>query len=134
MEEVLYNTDLLSYISGFIPLVNCVYLNSICKNIRFDSEKFNCSCCKNNKLFLPIQKENKLYCYDCLESEYLKSNHKLFDIDKDDITNWKFIEKDKKKKCVKCKYCDIKCTSYEFLHYHLINKCEIYTNNLEKFI
>ena len=81
MEQVLFNIELFTHITKFIPNIYCIYLNSICKNI---NEIFSCSKCSlcNNKIFLPIEVENKLYCYDCYDIECLKSKYTKFDIDK----------------------------------------------------
>lgn len=114
MELVLFNKDLFDYIIHFMPKNYSIYLNSICKKI--DVKNLNkCKRC-NNKLFLPININNKIYCYKCCDLEYF--------ITISDIKSWKYLDKCKSKTVNNiCKYCNIKCSSFEFLHYHLEYKC-----------
>ena len=124
MDQVLFNIDLFDYIIHFIPKIYCIYLNSICKKISV--KNFNkCKRC-NNKLFLPININNEIYCYNCCDLEYFENcctNLKYF-ITISDIKSWKYLDKCKSTKVNNiCKYCNIKCSSLEFLHYHLEYKC-----------
>lgn len=130
MEQVLFNIDLFTYITKFMPNIYCIYFNSICKDI---NKNFNCrKCCLcNNKIFLPIEVENKLYCYDikCLKLKYTK-----FDIDKSHLETWKYLDRCRKKPYLNCKYCKLKCSALDFAHYHLLYKCKNYIPNITKLI
>lgn len=124
MEKVFFNSDIFHYIIQFIPKIYCVYLNCICKNI--NSINFNiCKVCKN-KLFLPITINKEIYCYKWCNLQYLDncySNNRFF-VTTSDIKSWKYLDKCKSNKINNiCKYCNIKCSSLEFLHYHLEYKC-----------
>ena len=133
MEQVLFNIDLFTYITKFIPNIYCIHLNSICKNI---NKIFSCNKCTlcDNKIFLPIQVENKLHCYDCYDIECLKVRHTKFNIDKSDLERWKYLDSCRKKKHLNCKHCNVKCSALEFAHYHLLYKCKKYVPNIEKLI
>jgi hypothetical protein len=133
MEQVLFNIDLFTHITKFIPNIYSIYFNSICKNINIIFSCRKCYLC-NNKIFLPIEVENKLYCYDCYDSECLKLKNTKFNIDKLNLEIWKYLDRCSKKKCLNCKYCKIKCSGLEYVHYHLLYKCKDYVPNIAKLI
>ena len=133
MEKVLFNIDLFTHITKFMPNIYCLYLNSICKNI---NEIFSCSKCSlcDNKIFLPIEVENKLYCYDCYDIECLKVRYTKFDINKSDLEIWKYLDSCRKKPYLNCKHCKLKCSALDFTHYHLLYRCKEYVPNIAKLI
>lgn len=125
MEKVLFNKDLFFHITNFISKIYCIHLNSICNDINKFYSCNGCEICKN-KLSIPIEIENKLYCYDCIEIDNLKFNKKKFYIDKSDKQKWEYLDSCKYKNYISCKYCKLRCSSYDFAHYHLIYKCKNY--------
>ena len=95
---------------------------------------FSCSKCTlcYNKIFLPIEIENKLYCYDCYDIKCFKSKCYKFYIDKSYLEMWKYLDKCKKKPYLNCKHCKVKCSTLEFSHYYLLYKCQNYVHNIVK--
>lgn len=123
MEKVLFTPDIFTYIIQFIPKIYCIHLNSICKNINeiFLYYVNKCNKC-NNKLYLPIELNNELYCYDCLQ---VMCNGK-FVISKYVIEEWDYLDRCKRKSYLNCKYCNLKCYSLDFAYFHLVYKCNNY--------
>ena len=133
MEQVLFNIDLFTHITKFMPNIYCIYFNNICKNINEILSSRKCCLC-NNKIFLPIEIKNKLYCYDCYDIECLKSKYSKFDIDKSCLEIWKYLDCCRKKPYLNCKHCKLKCCALDFEHYHLLYKCKDYVPNITKLI
>lgn len=133
MEQVLFNVDLFTHITKFMPHIYCIYFNSICKNINeiFSSRK--CYLC-DNKIFLPIEVKNKLYCYDCYDIECIRFKYTIFNIDKSHLEIWKYLDSCRKKPYLNCKYCKLRCCGLDFAHYHLLYKCNYYVPNIMKLI
>jgi hypothetical protein len=129
MDQVLFNKDLFEYITKFIPKIYCMYMNTICKNIYEIYNSPKCQLC-NNKIFIPIEIQNKLYCYDCYEVDFIDNIKNIYNIDKFDKKNWKYLDKCKKKSYLNCRYCNIKCSSLDFAHYHVKYKCNEYDKKI----
>uniref|UniRef100_A0A6C0LE16 Uncharacterized protein n=1 Tax=viral metagenome TaxID=1070528 RepID=A0A6C0LE16_9ZZZZ len=117
----------------FMPNIYCLYFNSICKNINVIFSCRKCHLCDNN-FFLPIEVENKLYCYDCYDIQCLKIRYTKFDINKSDLETWKYLDRCRKKPYLNCKHCKLKCSALDFAHYHLLYRCDDYVHNIEKLI
>ncbi len=116
MEKVLFNSDLFNYIVSFIPKIYCLYLHRISKDIREIICKYKCKLCDADKIFLPIEIYNNLYCYDCVNNFFIFSR-KIY-------KEWNYLDRCKKKPYLNCKYCNIKCANSEFAHYHYLYKCK----------
>lgn len=138
MEKVLNDKDLFLYIINFIPKIFKLKLKemkSVNKTfneniIVFENENLNllkCKICFTNKLFLPIQIENNLYCYDCY---CIKIAPQSYSITIEDEQNWKTLENNKNNN-IKCRYCYIKCFGNEWCYYHLEKRCDVYFNFIE---
>lgn len=124
MNLIIDNSDILNYVISFIPKQYCLYLNSVSKSFNQTLFKYNCSLCKKQNIFIPIvpsNQYNNIYCIDCYSFD------NLYCIDKEDKKAFKFLDKCRKKP-IHCKYCNLKCSSIEFAHYHLLFKCEKYLN------
>ena len=115
IESVLYNSDLFNIIYELVPFHTRVFLFKINKYFRCNIKRIMCVMCKE-KICCPIVFENSLYCYKCLDEYKIIQNDKKF---------WKSCEKIEKK-YVYCKYCNIKCADFEFLHYHIEFKCKYF--------
>ena len=129
MEQVLFNIDLFTYIIGFIPNIYCLHFNSICKNINEILSFKKCNLCYN-KLFLPIEVDDKLYCYNCYNLEFIKVNGIKFNINRSDLKAWKYLDTCRIKPYISCKFCKLKCSTLDFAHYHLLYKCKCYSPNI----
>ncbi len=133
MENVLYNYDLFSHIISFLPTIYHVNLHKICKSIRKISPIIKCNICSTPNIFIPICESEKLYCFDCYDKENIIKNCKWY-LNKSHKKLWTYIEKSKIKKYVHCRYCNIKCASYDYAQYHLIFKCDNYITKTLCFI
>ena len=113
IENIFYNPDIFNIIYEFIPFHTKVFIFKVNKYFRNNIERIMCFTC-NEKICCPIEFNNLLYCYKCLDEYKFTKTDKQF---------WKKCEKIEKK-YVYCKYCDTKCSSLEFLHYHIEHKCK----------
>ena len=116
IENVFYNPDLFNIIYDFIPNYTKIYLFKINIYFRYNIKRIKCNLC-NKKICCPIEFKEQLCCYICV------NDISTYNITKTDKQFWKRCEKIEKK-YVYCKYCNTKCSSLEFLHYHISYKCE----------
>jgi hypothetical protein len=137
MEKVLEDKDLFLYIIENVPSIFKLKLKEINKtfyeNMKFIENELECQVCFSKKIFLPIQIENKLYCYDCYNNNCVITCNFIdsHSITKEDKEKWYLLEKSQrthksKKIFIRCKYCNLKCFGNEWCYYHLEKRCDIY--------
>ena len=118
IENIFYNIDIFNIIFDLLPIYNQLFMFKISKFYLNYSKRIKCNYC-NNKICCPIINNNKIYCLVCLNLK-LNIKYSITNVDKKFWTNCEKIEK----KYVYCKYCNLKCCSLEFLHYHINFKCK----------
>tara|TARA_B100000886_G_C20310130_1_gene443472 strand:- start:402 stop:860 length:459 start_codon:yes stop_codon:yes gene_type:complete len=136
IENTFYNEDIYNIIFSFLPYSSQIFMFKIFKH----SPKILCNHC-NKKICCPIIYNNNISCFTCINEElYYYSNEFGFNssnfsgymtsepryaINKKDKLFWEECEKIEKK-YVTCKHCKIKCSSIEWLHYHINFRCTAY--------
>ena len=114
--------DIIPHIFLYIPIIYHNVYKSICKSINENINSQKCLHCNTKKIFLPIlMNDNKLYCFDCLDKISIS-----YKITKEDKKFWEKIEDMFINRYINCKYCKLKCSTFDFCHYHLFFKCKKY--------
>lgn len=130
IENIFYNEDIYNIIFNFLSYSSKIIMFKIFKH----SKKILCNHC-SKKICCPIVYNNNISCFTCINDEIYKYCIEFgFDsanlscryaiTDKDKIF-WEECEKIEKR-YVRCRFCKIKCSSLEWLHYHINFKCEKY--------
>jgi len=130
IENIFYNEDIYNIIFTFLPFSSQIIMFKIFKH----SPKIMCNLC-NKKICCPIIYNNNISCFTCINEElYYYSCEFGFDssnlscryaITKKDKLFWEECEKIEKK-YITCRHCKIKCSSIEWLHYHINFRCRVY--------
>jgi hypothetical protein len=128
--------DIITHIFLYIPIIYHNIYKSICKSINENINSQKCLHCNTKKIFLPITtNDNKLYCFDCLDKiSILGVNNISYKITKEDKKFWERIEDMFIRRYINCKYCKVKCSTFDFCHYHLFFKCNEYISTLNNYL
>ena len=128
--NVLEIDDIITHIFLYIPKIYHNIYKSICKILNNNIKSIKCRKCNTQRIFLPINNNNNIYCFDCLDEKNLLNNNKHYDITLEEKQVWKNIEKLNKIKYIRCKYCNVKCSTFDFCHYHIYFRCIKYKNSI----